>query len=152
MLCNRQSGVWIPGCASDVYLHNTQTGTEAVPASYSMDTGIGSRGHKSRGMKSTTNKQLLTRLTNTGLHFNVFCMARQTDGRDEAKMPFAVVQMHLKRFQAKVIDKKKLCSITYSRKSCLLWDMWKKVVQLDRPQITKWCKHITCWIFKAKNT
>jgi hypothetical protein len=44
------------------------------------------------------------------------------DKRDEAMMPFTVVQMHLKRFKAKVIDKKKLCSITYSRKSCLLGD------------------------------
>jgi hypothetical protein len=48
-------------------------------------------------------------------------MAGQMDGHDEAKLPFTILQMHLKRFQAKVRDKKN-CSINYFRKLCLLSD------------------------------
>jgi len=30
--------------------------------------------------------------------------------------------------------------------------MWKNITEPDRPQMTKWRMHITCWIPKARNT
>ena len=44
-------------------------------------------------------------------------------------------------FQAKVVEKIKthfMSSITFSRKSCHLWDMWRNMVEPDRPQTTMW--------------
>jgi hypothetical protein len=41
------------------------------------------------------------------------------------------------------------------RKSCCSWHfslMWKNTVQPDRPQMIIWCKRISCWIIKAKQT
>ena len=38
---------------------------------------------------------------------------------------------------------------TFFKKSCRLWDMQKNMVEPDRPQTTKWCVHMACWIPKA---
>ena len=46
-----------------------------------------------------------------------------------------------------------VCYITFSRKTCLLWDSVKKnIVQPDRPQVKIWRMRIECWIPKATNT
>jgi len=33
-----------------------------------------------------------------------------------------------------------------------IYEMWKNIVQLDRPQMTIWRIYIGCWIHKATNT
>jgi len=37
--------------------------------------------------------------------------------------------------------------------NCVLYEiMWKNIVQLERPQMTIWCMHISRWVPKATNT
>ena len=53
--------------------------------------------------------------------------------------------------QIKVAEKIKtqiFCSITFSRKSCLLWNNVKKYVKSEGSQMTR-RKRIACWIIKA---
>jgi hypothetical protein len=46
-----------------------------------------------------------------------------------------------------------LCSITFFKKLCHLWDNVEKHCRgLDRPQTTIWCMRTNCWIYKANNT
>jgi hypothetical protein len=43
-----------------------------------------------------------------------------------------------------------LCSVHFfPRKSCLIWDNGKKIVDPDRPQMTTWRMRISRWIPKA---
>jgi len=37
-------------------------------------------------------------------------------------------------------------------KSCHLWDMWKNIVEPDRPQMKIWLMQIACWTPKATST
>ena len=58
-------------------------------------------------------------------------------------------------FQIKVVEKITthiLCSVTFFRESCRLWDNWKNIVETDRPQMTTWRMRIACWIPKATHT
>ena len=55
-------------------------------------------------------------------------------------------------FHTKVVQKIKthiLCSVTFSRKSCRLWD---NVVQRGRPQMAIWRMRSSCWIPNATDT
>jgi len=45
-----------------------------------------------------------------------------------------------------------LCSVTFFRKSCHLWDDVEKYLEPATPQMTKWLMRIACWIPKATNT
>jgi len=54
-------------------------------------------------------------------------------------------------FQTKVVEKIKthiLCSVTFSRKSCHLWDNVENTVERGRTQVTIWRMHIAWWIHK----
>ena len=58
-------------------------------------------------------------------------------------------------FHIKVSEKIKthiLCSKTFFGKRAIYEIMWKNTVQPDRPLITMYRMHITCWIPKATNT
>ena len=59
-------------------------------------------------------------------------------------------------FQTKVVEKIKthiLCSVTFFRKSCRLWDnVEKNIVERGRPRMTIWRIRILCWIPKATDT
>jgi len=58
-------------------------------------------------------------------------------------------------FQTKVVQKIKthiLCSVTFPRKSCRLWENVENTVQRSRPQVTIWRMRIACQIPKATNT
>jgi hypothetical protein len=55
----------------------------------------------------------------------------------------------------KVSDKSKshiLCSITFILNRAVYEVKWKYFVERDRPQMTIWRMHISCWIPKATNT
>jgi len=45
-----------------------------------------------------------------------------------------------------------LYSITFFPKSYRSWDNVENILEWFRPQMTKWCKRIECWITKATNT
>jgi len=58
-------------------------------------------------------------------------------------------------FQTKVVEKIKthiLCSVTFFRNFCRLWDNVEKYCTAGRSQITIWRMQIACWIPKATNT
>jgi len=59
-------------------------------------------------------------------------------------------------FQTNLVEQIKthiLCSVTFFRKSCHVWDnVEKNVVEPDSPKMTIWRMRIACWITKAKNT
>ena len=58
-------------------------------------------------------------------------------------------------FQTKVADKIKtriLCSVTFFRQSCCLWDNVKNIVKPGWPQMKIWRIRIACWIPKSSNT
>ena len=60
-------------------------------------------------------------------------------------------------FWTNVVEKLKthiLCSVTFCRKSYLLWNNVEKknIVERGRPRITIWRMCIACWIPKATNT
>ena len=61
-----------------------------------------------------------------------------------------------KMSHTKVVKKIKthiLFSVTsFSRKSCLLWDMWQNAVESDRPQMIKCRIRFACCITKATDT
>jgi hypothetical protein len=64
------------------------------------------------------------------------------------------VLLRMKNYQTKVVEKIKtniLCSITFFRKSCHWWDMWKNTAQSDRPQMTMWRMSIACCVPKPTN-
>jgi len=67
------------------------------------------------------------------------------------------VLLRVKNFSEKnVAEKIKthiLCSTTFCRRSCRLWDnVGKNIVQPGGPQMTIWRMRIACWIYKATNT
>jgi len=64
------------------------------------------------------------------------------------------VLLRIKMCHTKVVEKIKthiLCSITFFRKSCRWWDMWKNTAQPGRPQMTMWRMCIACWVPKPTN-
>ena len=67
----------------------------------------------------------------------------------------AGIFLEWKMFQAKVTDKIKpriLCSKTFCRKSCLLYDNVEKYRRAGQARMVKWSVRIACWIPKATNT
>jgi hypothetical protein len=64
--------------------------------------------------------------------------------------------LELKMFQIKGVEKIKthiLCTVTFSQKSCRLWDnVEKSTVERGRPQIKIWRMRIARWIPKTTNT
>jgi hypothetical protein len=69
---------------------------------------------------------------------------------------FASVFLEWDTFQIEVVKKIKthiFYSVNFFSKIMLFFEiMWKNLVELGRPQITKWCMCIVCWITKATNT
>ena len=59
-------------------------------------------------------------------------------------------------FQTKAVQKIKthiLCSVTFFRKSCRLWDnVEKNIVERGRPQVAIWRMRVACWVPKVTNT
>jgi len=56
-------------------------------------------------------------------------------------------------FQTKVVEKIKthiLCSKTFLNRA--MYEIWKNIVEPDRPQLTTWRKRNACSIAKAKHT
>jgi len=56
-------------------------------------------------------------------------------------------------FQTKSAEKFKthfLYSMTFPRKSCLLWDNVENILESDRPPMTIWCMLLSCWANKAR--
>ena len=52
---------------------------------------------------------------------------------------------------AEKIETHTSCSVTYF-KNWAIYEMCKNIVQLERPQMTIWCRGFACWIPKATNT
>jgi hypothetical protein len=81
---------------------------------------------------------------------------RITGTLHEDQIPFWSYLAHLffksEIFDTKLVEKINmhiLCSITFFRKICRLWDMWIYTVEPERPQMTIWPMRIACWIPKA---
>jgi hypothetical protein len=62
-------------------------------------------------------------------------------------------------FWTNVVEKVKthiLCSVTvvcmWGGGNCVVYDMWKSIVELGVPQMTMWHMCSACWIPKATNT
>jgi hypothetical protein len=65
--------------------------------------------------------------------------------------------LRMRKCQAKVVDKIKthfLCSITFSRKSCLSWNNEKSYGRKRQKadENKTWSKRVACWITKATET